>query len=90
MVVLLITGLILLAIWIRTSNRFSNEYLWEAYKSEYNKTYSESEEISYREIFYANLKQIHEHNRKFEANHPDTTYRMSVNQFSDQVRKYGI
>lgn len=58
---------------------------WEAYKLEYNKDYSDNEDMDkYRkDIFLKNLNIIDEHNKRSDAG--TESYEMGINEFSDML-----
>ncbi|KAG5680027.1 hypothetical protein PVAND_009560 [Polypedilum vanderplanki] len=54
---------------------------WEDYKLKFNKKYSDEEDPERFAIFTETLKQIEEHNEKY--NKGEVSFSMGVNQFAD-------
>lgn len=58
---------------------------WPAYKSLFNKNYSEEEDVYRQQIFTRNLQNINDHNERF--NEKLESYKKGINQFTDQTQE---
>ena len=61
----------------------SPEEQWEAFKTKFNRTYSNQTEHGRRkQIFFKNLAEIEQHNAKYDLSNPNAPhFRLSLNEF---------